>query len=181
MKREYLLAVFIVLIAVGFMFFRPGEPEQIVQDTPPTSSPQDTAEESSSLPDLPQQTVEMALVSQYSGDAAMRDILALHHNDFPLEDGLIAHYQGDTARGTVWVSVSPDEAEAALLMQLMIQELPASPVFKEEDVFQLGDHTIYYVTGMGQDHYYWLDDIYVYWLAVTSENPIDELNVFLEN
>ncbi|EEG76901.1 hypothetical protein [Dethiobacter alkaliphilus] len=186
MPRKFILTALVVLVVGVFLVLYQGSPEQAEPEQPAAAEQnqaeqdQQIAEESSDLPDLPQQTAEMELVDSYSGDRAMWEILRLHRNDFPLDDGVVAIYQGENAEGVLWVSVSPDVEEATKLMQLMVQELPTSDVFREEDVFEAAGKTIYYVTGMGKDHYYWHDDLYVYWLQIDSQDPISELNVFLE-
>ena len=110
----------------------------------------------------------------------MREILKLHRNPFPLLDGLIAQYSG-AAEVTVWVSLSPTAAEAEMLMERMIETMPASTVFKEESIFPMEGQQIYHVTGMGMDHYYWLDGLYVYWLAVGEiPEPLAVLEAFMQ-
>lgn len=133
------------------------------------------------LPALPEQFADLQLVSSESGEAAMREILRLHRNPFPMLDGLIAQYSG-AAEVTVWVSLSPTVDEANALMERMVETMPASTVFKEESDFPLAGQQIYHVTGMGMDHYYWLDNLYVYWLAVAgTAEPLTVLEAFLQS
>jgi hypothetical protein len=152
----------------------------------PASSPQPPAppaaeREAPRLPQLPERFAGLQLVSSYSGPAAVRDILRLHRNEFPLLDGLIALYAGD-AEVTVWVSLSPTLEEAAELMRRMVETMPASTVFQEESVFTLEGRQVYHVTGMGMDHYYYLDGLYVYWLAVGETTaPREVLAAFLQS
>jgi len=144
----------------------------------PTPAP---ADEALQLFTLPAQFADLQLVSSESGEAAMREILRLHRNPFPMVDGLIAQYSG-AAEVTVWVSLSPTLDEANMLMERMVETMPASTVFKEESVFPLAGQQIYHVTGMGMDHYYWLDNLYVYWLAIEgTAEPLTVLEAFIQN
>jgi hypothetical protein len=162
----------IILLAVAVKY-NGGSPPQ----SPPVSGNAETV--AATLPELPRQVVQLELVSFYSGDAARRDILRLHNSQFPLADGIIGRYEHKASEMTVWVSVSATEEEAAELMDLMVTKMPASPVFQEKTTFEAEGMEIYHVIGMGMDHYYYLDGLYVYWLAVMDESPQAILKAFL--
>lgn len=174
LKKIILVTVLILLIVLANSLtpsLLPKTEPEVVPSTPT---------EESQLPILPEQFVGLQLVSSKSGEAAMREILKLHRNPFPLLDGLIARYSG-AAEVTVWVSLSPTSDEAVMLIQQMIETMPASTVFKEESVFPMEGQQIYHVTGMSMDHYYWLDGLCVYWLAVEkTAAPLTVLEAFLQ-
>lgn len=165
-----LIVLFLSAALLGAVLFLPSlgpEPEPVG--------------EARRLPELPERFAGLQLVSSYSGPEAVRDILRLHRSEFPLLDGLIAEYTGE-ARVTVWVSLSPTPEDAAELMRRMVETMPASTVFKEESVFSLGGRQVYHVTGMGMDHYYYLEGLYVYWLAVgETAAPREVLAAFLQS
>lgn len=177
MKRKYMLAM-AVLIIFGFVsrMYRAGMIHQPGPQAQEERQPA-TAEEPA-LPLLPEKVAQLQLQTFYSGDAAMRDIVRLHNSRFPLADGLVAYYENEDSEMTVWVSVSANEEEARTLMRLMTEKMPASRVFAEKDVFETAGLTVHHVTGMNMDHYYWLDGIYVYWLAVMDPAPRDVLDGF---
>jgi len=171
----FLLAALLLSAALlGAVFLMPNlRPEPAA---PPAAKP-----EAPQLPDLPERFAGVRLVSSYSGPEAVRDILRLHRNEFPLLDGLIATYAGD-AEVTVWVSLSPSYEEADYLMRRMVETMPASTVFQEEAVFTLDGRQVYHVTGMGMDHYYYLEGLYVYWLAIGETTaPQEVLAAFLQS
>lgn len=173
------LFVCILVILAGFSLWRAqNTPQDAGLPTPPPR-PQPSASDKN-LPALPDQAGSLTLATFYSGEAAIRDILKLHNSSFPLDEGLIARYESESGEATVWVSVSPDAEEASELMRLMVEKMPASQVFTEESTFEAGGKTVYYVTGMGMDHYYWQEGIYIYWVAVDGAEPLEVLAAFLE-
>ncbi len=161
-NRPYYILIAVILVTLAYSRFPGGE--QNPPYRPPAVLP---ADNNSPLPPLPSQLGGASLASFYSGPGAVRDIIRLHRADFPLADGLIARYEGDSSEIYVWVSVSHAAEEAAELMRLMVEKMPASTVFTEKETFMAGDTEVYHVTGIGMDHYYWLEGLYVYWLAVT--------------
>lgn len=175
--RIGLLILFALLLAgvlLGARMFMPAS-------SPEPVAPPAAEREAPGLPELPERFAGLQLVSSYSGPEAVRDILRLHRNEFPLLDGLIAQYAGE-AEVTVWVSLSPTVEDAAGLMQQMVATMPASTVFAEESSFTLEGRQVYHVTGMGMDHYYYHEGLYVYWLAVAgTQEPREVLAAFLQS
>ncbi|MBT9167839.1 MAG: hypothetical protein DDT19_01182 [Syntrophomonadaceae bacterium] len=176
LKKTYILIILVLfLTALAFLL----APSLLPEATPSAPAPP-AAGEAPQLPTLPEQFAGLQLVSSESGEVAMQEILKLHRNPFPLLDGLIAKYSG-AAEVTVRVSLSPTIDEANMLMERMVETMPASTVFKEESVFPMEGQQIYHVTGMGMDHYYWLDGLYVYWLAVEkTTEPLAVLAAFIQ-
>ena len=176
LKKLSVIALLLLLAALALTLGPSLLPQAV---PPPPATP--TNGEAPRLPTLPEQFAGLQLVSSKSGEAAMWEILRLHRNPFPMVDGLIAQYSG-AAEVTVWVSLSPTVDEANMLMERMVETMPASTVFKEESVFPLAGQQIYHVTGMGMDHYYWLDNLYVYWLAIEgTAEPLTVLEAFIQN
>jgi len=179
MLKKLILIILALFLAVLALLLAPSFLPEATPAAPAPPAVGDTPAEAPKLPALPEQFADLQLVSSESGEAAMREILKLHRNPFPLLDGLIAQYSG-AAEVTVWVSLSPTVDEANMLMERMVETMPASTVFKEESVFPLEGRQIYHVTGMGMDHYYWLDGLFVYWLAVGAiDEPLTVLEAFL--
>lgn len=169
-----IIALLLAGVLLGARLFMPAA------SAPEPVAPPAAEREAPRLPELPERFAGLQLVSSYSGPAAVRDILRLHRNEFPLLDGLIAEYAGE-AEVTVWVSLSPTVEEAAGLMQQMVATMPASTVFQEESVFTLEGRQVYHVTGMGMDHFYYHEGLFVYWLAVRGHAPQDVLAAFLQS
>lgn len=179
MKRKHFYSAALIVLLVLLLWQSYGQ-TPAEQSSLPLPSPRSAAN-GPELPSLPEEAAGLLRVNFYSGEPAMRDIVRLHNSSFPMVEGLIAFYEGVSSEATVWVSVSPDEGEAAELMELMVTKMPDSPVFNEKETFEAAGNTIYYVTGMGMDHFYWLDQTYVYWLAVTAPAPLEVLQAFLTN
>jgi hypothetical protein len=178
MKRSYFFSLIVlVLLSLLLRFAMPSRPDTGRTSLPAPAPP--TISNGVALPELPPTVAGLPLVNFYSGEPAIRDILRLHNNDFPLLEGVIARYGEGDREATVWISVSPDEQEAALLMELMVTKMPESPVFSEEENFQAAGTTLYFVTGMGMNHYYWLDGLHVYWLAVGNDTGHDVVRAFI--
>jgi hypothetical protein len=177
MKKSYLPGI-CLLVLVALLLWHSYDDGKPPNTTTPAPGPV-SSDDGPPLPAVPQVAGGLQLTSFYSGDAAMRDIVRLHSNEFPLSEALIARYESEGSEATIWVSVSPDESEAALLMEAMVIKMPDSPVFTEKDPFEAAGKTIYVVTGMGMEHYYWQDGIYVWWLGVDAEDPKAVLDALL--
>ncbi|MHB8172627.1 MAG: hypothetical protein ACYDG6_13985 [Thermincolia bacterium] len=111
-----------------------------------------------------------------SGPDAMQNIDRLHGTSITIVEGYVVQYLGKN-EVTVWVSVSANTDDALALFDIMDKKMPASQVFTNREEMQVDGKQVIKVLGMGQDHYYWVRDKQVYWIAVGGG---DSLNVLQE-
>lgn len=103
------------------------------------------------------------------GEEALAGIRQMHGQDFDLTSGAIGTYaaQGASSSATLWVSGVASEAGAEALAAAMRERIalgqsPFTPLGERT----IAGHTVYELTGMGQQHYYFQSDKLVIWLAV---------------
>jgi len=126
---------------------------------------------------LPTSLAGLARSDQMTGRAALAEIEHLHGKGFPLVDGAVARYGGGTA--SVWVSSTWAPLLAERQVKAMTERIAEgrSP-FTPAGSRQVGDTTVYVLTGMGQVHYYFQLDGRVIWLAASpslAEQGMEEL------
>ena len=114
---------------------------------------------------LPDSLAGLPRSEQVIGRAALTEIERLHGKGFPLVDGAVARYGGGAA--TVWVASTWTPFLAARQVKAMSERIaegrsPFTPIGTR----QVEGITVYVLTGMGQEHYYFQLDRRVVWLAV---------------
>ncbi len=124
---------------------------------------------------FPQTLAGMSLAQVNTGEQAMVMISKLHGKDITIKQGFIAQYMSGSSQMTIWVSESNTEAEAVEMMRVMDEKMPASQVFKGRKEITAENQKVIYVTGMGQDHYYWQIGTEVYWIAVGGADSLQVL------
>lgn len=122
----------------------------------------------------------LPLSRQTTGQAALTEIERLHGKGFPLTDGAVAHYGDGIA--TVWVSSTWLPFMAARQVEAMTDRIaegrsPFTPIGTR----QVGDTTVYVLTGMDQMHYYFQLDRRVFWLAVPPQLAEQRLEELIRN
>lgn len=122
------------------------------------------------------------LSSQATGVAAVDDITRLHGRQFPLVSGARAVYGGGAA--TLWVSGAPAAPMAAEQVKAMAEKIAEgrSP-FTPLGTRMLGGASVYALSGMGQQHFYFQVDSLVVWLAASeplAETALQEALAFYQ-
>ncbi|GAB6171483.1 hypothetical protein JCM15765_09610 [Paradesulfitobacterium aromaticivorans] len=127
---------------------------------------------------FPSQLAEMNRIELIAGEQALKSVSLLHGKDIPMQRAYVANYQGQGDKQmTIWYSETGNLQDAQLLFQSMDQKMPNSDAFKDYKTVKLDNQEYKFVTGMGQDHYYWLKGNRVLWIAVQGS---DSLNVLKE-
>ncbi len=109
-------------------------------------------------------------LSQLStGEAAVAEVARLHGKDFPLTSGAMAVY-GD-GEAMLWVSGTLLRWTAAEMVRAMEEKiaLGRSP-FTPTGTRDADGRTVYALTGMGQQHFYFQSGNLVVWLA--ADDPV---------
>ncbi len=158
MKRKviYTLFALVCLVAIALAGWRFG-----VFNTASNSSNQLVPEQLGGLP----------RTAMLSGTEAITEISQLHGKEIALAEGYIAKYAAVDREITLWLSLSGTEQEGATLFRDMDVKIPASKVFSNRQVIKVKDVDVISVQGMGQNHYYWLQGKYNYWIATNAPEP----------
>lgn len=127
---------------------------------------------------FPSQLAQMKRIELISGEEALNSVSMLHGKDIPMKQAYVANYQDDGNRQmTIWYSETNNPQDAQVLFQSMDEKMPKTNAFKDYKTVSLDNRDYKFVTGMGQDHYFWLIGNRVLWLAVQGS---DSLNVLKE-
>ncbi|AVX20275.1 MULTISPECIES: hypothetical protein [Carboxydocella] len=127
---------------------------------------------------VPPQLAWLPRVKLVSGPPAIQQIAMMHGKPLQLAEGYIAIYQSGDSEIMLWLSVSNNEEEALKLFQQMDEKMPASQVFTGRQELKIKGQQVIRVEGMGQEHYYWVQGKYNYWVAangVAGRQAVEEL------
>lgn len=125
---------------------------------------------------FPSQVAEMNRIEVIAGEQALNSVSMLHGKDIPMKQAYVATYQGQgNQEMTLWYSETNNPQDAQLLFQSMDEKMPNSEAFKDYKTVKLDNQDYKFVTGMGQDHYYWLIGNRVLWIAVQGSDSLKVL------
>ena len=131
----------------------------------------------SSSPVFQEEVSGLKLVRLATGKDAMHAINKLHGKKINVAKGIIAFYEGEGEKATIWVSESFSTDDAMRQTKSMIEKMRASkrsPFSEYKDIEQ-GEVKICSFKGMGQEHYIFRIKKDIYWISANS-NTIDELH-----
>jgi hypothetical protein len=131
----------------------------------------------SSSPVFQEEVSGLKLVRLVTGQDAMHSINKLHGKKINVAKGMIAFYEREGEKATIWVSESFSTDDAIQQTEIMIEKMRAckrSPFREYKDIEQ-GEVKIYSFKGMGQKHYIFRIKKDIYWISANS-NTIDELH-----
>lgn len=137
---------------------------------------------------FPEQLLELPLIEYVDGQAAVGSIAQMHGTQVGTKEGYIATYGNETEDKLIriWISIDPaDKAKA--LFEVMDKKISTNPEvpFKNRQEVEVNGIEVIYVTGMGQDHYYWVSGERNYWVALggfeDSKSTLEEVIKLLEN
>jgi hypothetical protein len=117
---------------------------------------------------LPQTIGTLQLVRLQSGKEAREEINRLHGKQLSFLKGYIGTYKYGEKKATIWLSVyeSDDTAERELVKMAESLKVGKSGVFRHFQTLSIKEESVYFVTGMGQAHYFFDKGKKVFWLAV---------------
>ena len=118
----------------------------------------------------------LKLVQLITGKDALHAINKLHGKKINVASGMVAFYQGEGEKATVWVSESFSTDDAIRQTEIMIEMMRSSkrsPFSDYEEIGQ-GGVKIYSFKGMGQKHYIFRISKSLYWITA-NPGTIDEV------
>ena len=118
----------------------------------------------------------LKLVQLITGKDALHTINKLHGKKINVASGMVAFYQGEGEKATVWVSESFSTDDAIQQTEIMIEMMRSSKRSPFSDYEEIGQDgvKIYSFKGMGQEHYIFRISKSIYWITANS-GTIDEL------
>ncbi len=112
----------------------------------------------------------LKLVRLITGEDALLAINKLHGQEIDVVSGMIACYQGEKEKATIWLSESASENDAIQQTAGMVRKMRDSiktPFSNYAEIDRSGVK-IYSFMGMGQQHYIFRVKTSIYWI---SANP----------
>jgi hypothetical protein len=112
----------------------------------------------------------LKLVRLITGEDAVLAINNLHGKEIDIIKGMIACYQGEKEKATIWLSESASENDAIQQTAGMVRKMRDSKKtpFSNYEEIDRGRMKIYSFMGMGQQHYIVRVQKSIYWI---SANP----------
>jgi len=119
---------------------------------------------------------DLRLVKLIEGHDALEAINQLHGTSVNVVRGYIAHYEGVHDKATIWVSEASSQELAQTQIEVMISKMKnnrRSP-FSHYRNLEAKDFAVIAFNGMGQVHYVFRDNKWVYWISADAKR-IDEI------
>jgi len=130
----------------------------------------------SSSPVFQEEIRGLKLVQLITGKEALHAINKLHGKKINVAKGMVAFYQGEGEKATVWVSESVCTDDAIQQTEIMIEKMRSSKrsPFSDYEEIEPDGVKIYSFKGMGQEHYIFRISKSIYWITA-NPGTIDEL------
>ena len=119
---------------------------------------------------------DLKLVKLLEGQDAIAAINKLHGTPLNVVRGYIAHYEGVNDKATIWVSEASSQELAQEQIEVMISKMKnnrRSPFSHYRNLEARGLAVIAF-NGLGQVHYVFRDNKWVYWISADSKR-IDKI------
>jgi len=174
--KKNILAIFVIIgiIAIAFLGY------SLFLSGPDNSASGPVGGAAFSKESFPQSLAGNQLAGPVvTGPDALQMINKLHGTNISIVEGYIAQYQGKN-QITIWVSQSASTADAQALFEIMDKKMPASQMFTNREELQVEGKKVVKVLGMGQEHYYWVRDTQVYWIAIGGSDTLPVLQEALK-
>lgn len=109
----------------------------------------------------------MLRVQSSAGPAAIDAVSSLHGSNIKVKTAYVVSYQSlENSEMTIWYSEAQNEQDAQSLFQAMDAKMPGNKTFANYQSVTIAGKQYKSVTGMGQQHYYWLTGKRVIWIAI---------------
>ncbi len=119
---------------------------------------------------------DLRLVKLTEGHDAIEAINQLHGTSVNVVWGYIAHYKGVHDKATIWVSEASSQELAQTQIEVMISKMKnnrRSP-FSHYRTLEAKGLAVIAFNGMGQVHYVFRDNKWVYWISADAKR-IDDI------
>jgi hypothetical protein len=155
---RFILLILITIGLIAFIAFLAAQPG--ISNSASRSAP------------LPAALGGQPMTAHSDGAAAVNAIEELHGRGFGLSGGEVAQY--GTARA--WIGQTRNDAGARAMIDTISQQIAEGhSLYRPTGTRQLAGHTVYALTGEGQQHFYWQSGSRVVWLAVDANRAERDL------
>ena len=118
---------------------------------------------------LPNQLAGLSLFHETSGQTALAELVWLHGQEFQLNQGAVGSY-GAHNEITLYIAGTPFVFMAGRMINDMRDKItgsdtPFTPIAEMDN----GKRSVYQLSGLGQEHYYFKSGNLVIWLAVDED------------
>ncbi len=117
---------------------------------------------------VPRALAGVPLTTEMTGEEALTEISRLHGKRFPLVDGVMGMYGGNTAilwASSTWLPIMAEKQVEAMETRIAEGKSPFTPIETRE----ISGTTVYVLSGMGQLHFYFQHKQQVLWLAANAD------------
>lgn len=123
----------------------------------------------------------MTMVQKISGDEAKKQIDKLHGKSVTPDENNILFYKGENGEATLYISFYSDLENAYFAYDRMVNLIrDENNVFGHFHQFEIENQQLSMCLGMGQAHYFFQKDKYLYWLStnyqIAQSTVVDLLN-----
>jgi hypothetical protein len=163
-KSELYLAIFIVAVIASTAFL-------YIQ-----------TQEKNTYGIFPEKLGDMTIALYREGRPALAEVKSLHRGaDIQIENAYIADYRSSNGNKVkFWVSESKNSDNAELLVELMNSRVGKTGMFSESTPSTIENIKVYFVTGLGDFHYFWARDNRVFWVQINNADPDYQVSIVKE-
>jgi len=163
-KPELYLAIFIVAViaSTAFLYLQ--------------------TEETNNYGIFPEKLGDMTLALYRDGEVAISEVQNLHGGAVVPDNAYIAVYRSSGGnKAKFWVSESKSSEQAESLVAAMNSMVGKTGVFSESTASTIEGFTVYYVTGLGEYHYFWAKGNNVFWVQVNNPDETYQRTIVKES
>lgn len=164
-KPELYLAIFIVAVIASTAFLYIQTQEKNIYGT------------------FPEKLGGMTIALYREGGPAMAEVKNLHRGaDIQIENAYIADYRSPEGNKVkFWVSESENSDNAELLVESMNSSVGKTGMFSESIPLKISGVTVFFVTGLGEYHYFWARDRRVFWAQINNPDEAYQQSIVRES
>ncbi len=163
-KLELYLAIFIVAVIAStvFLYFQ--------------------TQETGNYGIFPEKLGDMDIALYRDGEVAISEVQNLHGGAVVPDNAYISVYRSSSGNKVkFWVSESKSTELAESLVVAMNDMVGKTGMFSESTVNTIEGFTVYYVTGLGEYHYFWAKDNNVFWVQINNPDETYQYSIVKES
>jgi len=130
---------------------------------------------------FPDTLLDYTLNQIYSDNLARETVDKLHLQPISPDINHIAYYQGDSGNITIYVATFPDHKQARMAYEKMIVKItPFNTIFSGGLYTRIQGKEVYRLDGGIDDHFLFVKEKQVFWLAVQASTPDIVVKEYIE-
>ncbi len=121
--------------------------------------------------ELPKQLGELSLVRSVDGEKANEILDRMHNKEVTPATNAIGMYTGGLGEAVVYLSVYSSGRDASKAYTMMVRNIEkGNPLFTDYRTVRIAGIDASFCVGQGQNHYFFVYDNRLYWLAADSRD-----------